>query len=141
MLQIEVNYMAVIVAAIANMAVGFMWFGPLFGKQWIKMMGWTPQQMQDAQKKGMAKSYILAFIASLITAWVLAELSVVVGSYLLLEGVSAGLKAGFLGWVGFALLVNLNSVIWEGKSWKLFMLNTGYYLVAFLVMGAIVGGM
>lgn len=135
---IQANYFAVIIAAIANMVMGFLWYGPIFGKQWIKMMGITQQQMEEAKKKGMTQSYIIASIGSLVTAWALAELTVLAGSYFSLGGVSAGLKAGFIGWL-FTLLVLLNSVAWEGKSWNLWLLNAGYYLTAFLVMGAIIG--
>ena len=103
------------------------------------MMGWTPQQIQEAQKKGMTKSYVIAIIGSLLTACVLAELMVVVGSYLELTGVLAGLKAGFIGWIGFVVPMALSTVAWEGKSWKLWSLNVGYYLVALLVMGIILG--
>ena len=141
MIYIQVNYLAVVLAAIANMAVGFLWFGPIFGKAWIAMMGWTPQEMGEAQKKGMTKSYIIAFVGSLLTAWVLAELIVLVNSYLGLTGMMAGLKASFLGWIGFTVPVLLSSVVWEGKSWKLWSLNVGYYLVAFIVMGAIISVM
>ncbi len=139
MYYISVNYFAVIVAAIVNMVVGFLWFGPIFGKQWVKMMGWTPEQIKEAQKKGMTKSYIIAIIGSLLTAWVIAELTVTLGSYLGLSGVMAGLKAGFIGWIGFVVPVGLSTVAWEGKSWNLWLLNVGYYLVALLLMGAIIG--
>lgn len=139
MMYVAVNYIAVIVAAIANMVVGFLWFGPIFGKQWVKMMGWTPEEMKEAQKKGMTKSYVIAIIGSLLTAWVIAELTVILGSYLYLTGIMAGFKAGFIGWIGFVVPVGLSTVAWEGKSWKLWLLNVGYYLVALLVMGAIIG--
>src|SRR3989344_4523376 len=141
MIYIQVNYVAVVLAAIANMVVGFLWFGPIFGKQWIKMMGWTEQEIQKAQKKGMTKSYIVAIIGSLLTAWIIAEISVMVSSYLGLSGVMAGLKTGFIGWIGFVVTVLLSTVAWEGKSWNLWLLNAGYYLLAFLVMGVIVGVM
>ena len=141
MINVPINYVAVILAAVANMVMGFLWFGPIFGKQWIKMMGITPQQIEEAKKKGMTQSYIIAFVGSFITAWVLAELAVFVESYLLIGAVAAGLKAGFLGWLGFTLLPLLNSVAWEGKSWNLWFLNASYYLVALMVMGAIVSWM
>ena len=139
MMYIAVNYLAVIIAAIVNMVVGFLWFGPIFGKQWIAMMGWTAQQMDSAKKQSMTKSYIFALIGSLLSAFVLAELTVVLASYLNLTGVMAGLKAGFLGWVGFAMPVLLGTVLWENRTWKLWGLNVAYYLVAYVVMGLIVG--
>ena len=138
-MYIAVNYVAVIVAAIANMVIGFIWYGPIFGKTWVAMMGWTPEQIGECQKKGMTKSYVIAIIGSLITALVLAELLVMVGSYLGLTGVLAGLKAAFIGWLGFVVPVALSGVAWEGKPWKLWFLNVGYSIVSLMVMGAILG--
>ena len=41
---ITVNYIAVLVCAIAAMPVGFLWFGPLFGKTWARHMGFGDMQ-------------------------------------------------------------------------------------------------
>jgi len=43
---VEINYLAVLVAAIASMALGFLWYGPLFGNQWKKLMGFTDKSMK-----------------------------------------------------------------------------------------------
>ena len=75
MVQVTINVWAVIVCAIANMALGFMWYGPLFGKQWVAMMGWTPEQMKMGQEKMQKdgwKTYLMAFVGSVIMAWILA---------------------------------------------------------------------
>ena len=61
-----INYLAVVLAALAAMVIGFVWYGPLFGKQWMALMGFTPQSMDEAKKKGMAKSYILMALGSLV---------------------------------------------------------------------------
>lgn len=138
MIYISINYMAVIVAAISTIIVGSLWYGPLFGKHWVKMMGWTPQQIEEGKKKGMMKSYILSIVGSLISACVLAKLAVLISSYSNLSGISAGLEAGFLGWL-LVIPVTLSTVLWEGRSWKLWLINVGHYLVSFLIMGMILG--
>src|SRR5688572_1633570 len=53
------NYLAILVAAVAGMAVGFFWYGPLFGKIWVKLSGFTKEDMEKAQAKGMTKTYVL----------------------------------------------------------------------------------
>jgi hypothetical protein len=49
----------------------------------------------------------------------------------------AALNAGVFTWLGFYMPVDLNTVAWEGRSWKLFFINTGYHLVAALVAAMI----
>jgi len=138
MIEVPVNYLAVVVAAVANMAVGFAWFGPLFGKMWISMMGWTAQHMEEAKKKSMAKTYAIAFVGSLLTAYVLSHLIVFAASYMQTNGVSVGLSTAFWIWLGFVVPLLLSMVLWEGKPWKLYFLNVSYYIVSLLVMGAII---
>ena len=127
-------------AAIANMALGFAWYGPVFGKQWVTMMGWSKEEMEKGkekmQKEGW-KTYLLAFISSLLMAYVLHHSIVFASSYFLIYGLNAGLMSGFWSWLGFIVPVTLSTVLWEGRSWKLWALNSGYYLVALLIMGMI----
>ena len=137
MSAVPINYLAVIVAAIASMALGFLWYGPIFGKQWIKEMGWSQEAMKAAQAKGMTKQYVLMALGSLIMAFVLAHNVVFGSSYLQMWGVFAGLQAGFWNWLGFIVPVLLGAVLWEGKSWRLWFINISYYLAALLIMGAI----
>lgn len=134
---VPLNIWAILVSAVAGVAIGFMWYGPVFGAWWVKEMGWSQADMEAAKKKGMAKQYILTILGSLAMAFVLAH-NVVFGSeYLNMFGLSAGLQAAFWNWLGFVVPVTLSSVLWEGKSWKLWFLNVGYYLVTLLAMGAI----
>lgn len=134
---VPINYLAILVAAIANMAIGTLWFGPLFGKAWIKMMGFTHADMEKAKKKGMAGTYVIAFISSLVMACVMKHSLVFASAYLGITGWSAGLQGGFWNWLGFMAPVLLGTVLWEGKSWKLWILTASYYLVALSVMGVI----
>jgi len=138
--MVPINYLAVVAAAVASMAIGFVWYGPLFGKQWMALMGFTKESMNAAKAKGMSKSYALMTIGSLVMAYVLANGLVFGNSYLNMYGVSAGLQGAFWYWLGFVAPVLLGLVLWDGKPWKLFFLNAGYYLVSMLAMGAILAG-
>ncbi len=132
--MVEVNYLAVFVAAVASMVIGGLWYSPLlFGKIWIKLSGMTEKQMAEAKKKGMAKSYILAYVGSVVMAYILAHFAKYAGAATPLEGA----MAGFWAWLGFVVPVVLGGFLWEGKPAKLFVLNIAHYLVALLVMGAI----
>ena len=136
-MEVPVNYLAVLVAAIASMVIGSLWYGPLFGKQWMAWSGMSPADLESAKQKGMAKSYAIMFVGSLVMAYVLAHALVFASAYLEAEGVSAGLTVGIWNWLGFVAPVTLGTVLWEGKPWKLWIINNGYYVVTLLVMGVI----
>ncbi|MBI3331672.1 DUF1761 domain-containing protein [Candidatus Peregrinibacteria bacterium] len=139
--EIPLNYTAIVIAAVLNMVVGFLWFGPLFGKHWIKMMGFTSADMEKAKKKGMAPTYVMAFVASLIMAFVLAHSLIFASDYLGVTGPMAGAQAGFWNWLGFIAPVTAGSVFWEEKSWKLWALTNGHYLVSLVLMGVVLAVM
>ena len=136
-MTVSINYLAVLLAAVANIVLGFLWYGPLFGKQWIAMMGFTKESMDEAKKKGMAKSYALMALGSLIMSYVLAHSFIFASAYTQTPGAVGGLMVGFWSWLGFVAPVTLGTVLWEGKTWKLWILNSGYYFVGLLIMGVI----
>lgn len=139
--MVPIEYGAVVVAAILSMVIGFVWYGPLFGKVWSELMGWgpmTPEKMKEMQKKARP-AYAITFVASLVMAYVLAHTYVFASSYTNTVGLVGGLMAGFWSWLGFIMPVTLGSVLWDGKPWKLWFINAGYWLVLLLVMGAVIG--
>ncbi|MBX4189281.1 DUF1761 domain-containing protein [Candidatus Parcubacteria bacterium] len=135
MQAIDINYLAVVVAAVVQMVLGYLWYGPLFGKKWMALMDIDPNNMGD--KSGMGKRYALMFIGSLIMSWVLVYAITYAGLTIGTIGVTLGLLIGLMNWLGFIAPVTLGSVLWENKSWKLWWLNNGYYIVSLLLMGAI----
>ncbi len=138
--MVPINYLAVVLGAVIMMVLGGLWYGPLFGKQWIALMGFGEGKVQEMQAKGMGamwKSYALMGLGSLIMSFVLAHSVIFANAYLGSSGVWGGLQGGFWGWLGFVVPVSLGTVLWEGKSWKLWGLNAGYYLVGLLIVGAV----
>ena len=135
--MVPVNYLAVFFAAVLSMALGYAWYGPLFGKPWMKLMGITKESMKGMKGSDMQKLYGMQFVGSLVMAFVLSHVLVFASKYLGESGVSAGLQTGFWNWLGFVAPVTLGSVLWEGKSWKLWLLNNGYYLVTLMAMGTV----
>ena len=128
-----VNLVAVLVAAIASMVIGFLWYGPLFGKQWMAMM--KIKKSDIAKMKKMAgKNYAWTFIISLVTAYVLAVFIDLAGA----STVAAGATIAFWAWLGFVATVTAGSVLWDGKSTNLYFLNNAFQLIAMVVMGAII---
>lgn len=136
-MEIEVNYLAVLFAAVANMVVGFIYYHPaVLGKPWMKEKGLTPEKLKKAQKE-MGKLYGVSFVVALITAYVLSHVMTMSMAYFKYDELSTGLTSAFWMWLGFVMPVQLTDQIFGGKNWKLFGINTGYQLVALFVMGAV----
>tara|TARA_B100000315_G_C14350442_1_gene483739 strand:+ start:388 stop:786 length:399 start_codon:yes stop_codon:yes gene_type:complete len=129
-----VNNIAVLVAAIGSMVVGMLWYGPLFGQKWVKLMGWNKAEAKKKQEAGK-KSLVYAFIGTLVTAYVLAMFIGNLGA----SGPRAGAIVGFWIWLGFLATSQVGRVLWEGSPKQLYYLNTFFNLVNLAVMGAIIG--
>ncbi len=131
-----VNLLAVLVAAIATMVVGFLWYSPiLFARPWMVLMGYNPDDKSalDEMRKGAGKNYAVAFVLGVISALVLGKIiqvtTVNTGLY--------GLKIAFAVWLGFVTTVQLTAVLFSKKPFKLYAIDTGYQLVSYLAMGVI----
>lgn len=141
MIEVPINFLAIIAAAVATMVIGFLWYGPLFGKQWSRLMGWgemTPEKMKEMQKKALP-GYTIQFVGALFMACVFAYILVFANTYFNESGALPGIEGALWLWVGFIVPVTIGSVFWEGKPWRLWFINAGYFLVNLLVIGAILG--
>jgi hypothetical protein len=131
----DVNYVAVLVAAVVSIVLGMLWYSPaLFGKQWMKLVGLTQKDMNKMKKKGMTGSYVGMIISSLVLAYVLAVFIGIAGT----TGIAGGLQIGFWLWLGFQATVTLGNVLWAGGPFKLWVLNNSFNLLSVLVQGAII---
>ena len=138
-MNVEVNYLAVLVAGVVSMGVGFFWYSPtLFGKPWMKLMGFTKETMAGA-KKEMGKMYALSFVATLVMAYVLVHVMTFSENFYHYSSVQTGLTSAFWVWLGFVAPVQMTDVLFGGKKWNLFFINTGYQLASLLAMGVTLG--
>ena len=131
-----VNLWAVLVSALATMVAGFLWYSPaLFAKPWTILMGYDPNdkaKMAEMQKSA-GKSYAISFVASLVSAFILSKIIHVTTVNTALYG----MKIGFVVWLGFVTTVQLTAKLFGNQPTKLYLINTGYQLVCYLAMGAI----
>jgi len=125
----EINWFAVALAALVSFPLGFLWYGPLFGKAWAAEVGMTEEK---AKSGNPAVVFGGAFVLALIQA---ATFAMFLGATPLPDAALYGLVAG-LCWVGAAFGVQY---LFERKSWKLTAINAGYNTVAFTLIGAIIG--
>ena len=133
-----VNLWAVLVSALATMVVGFLWYSPvLFANPWMVLMGYDPNDKAKIaeMQKSAGPSYFMSLIASILAAFVLGKLIAVAGA----DSAVEGLKIGLVVWLGFVTTVQFTNALFSRQKNKLYMINTGYQLVCYVAMGAILG--
>ena len=129
-----VNYFAIVVGSVLSMAIGAMWYGPLFGKKWLEIVGATAEDL-EARKKMQAAAgplYVMQFVLTLFQVLVLAHLvadTTRVG----------GLERSLWIWAAFVIPTLAGAVMWtneEGRrKWARFLVQGGYQLTIFIVFG------
>jgi hypothetical protein len=128
---------AVLVAALAAFVIGFMWHGPLFGKQWIKLMGIPQAKVEAMQAKGMGPMVprmIAGYLQQAVIATVISYLAAGLG----VVGVVPALTLAVVLWLGFIATVLLNGVLWEERTVSLYLFNVVYHFVSIAAMTLIV---
>ena len=135
---VPLNYVAVVVAAIASMVIGFLYYSPsLFGGKWMKLAGITKKEADKAMKQGMAKTLVLGFITALVMAWVIAMIIGNVGAATVTEGA----MVGFWAWLGFVATFSYHGVLWGKQPHSLGTLQNGNNLISMVVIGAIIAAL
>lgn len=131
MADLQLNFAAIVVAALLSFAIGGLWYSPLlFARAWLKECGLTEEQTRQAP---MARTFGFAALASLVMAF---NLAAFIGPKASLGfGLFAGAAAG-IGWVAMALGV---IYLFEQRSLKLWLINSGYQVVALTLMGGLLG--
>jgi hypothetical protein len=133
--QLDVNWIAIIVAAAAAFAIGALWYSPvLFGRRWMAAHGHTPEKLA-AMQSSMAKTYTFSFVTYVIMAMVIALLLGLTGGATAIQGIVLAILA----WLGFGFTIGLNSNLYSDKPAAAFLIDAGYQFVHVIVMGAIIG--
>jgi hypothetical protein len=131
MFETNIEILEIIIAALASMFIGMMWYsGAMFGKAWLKLVG-------IKQPKPHWIHYVSAFIISIIASVVL---TFFIG-FLQYPTPGGGVVLGFFAWLGFIATTSMNPVIWEGQNIRLFLINNSSALAQLLVMGLILGAL
>jgi hypothetical protein len=128
------HWLAILVAAVAGFAVGGVWYGPLFGKPWMAARGFTPESAK--QNVNMPMIFGLTFVLNLVAAFMLDHLYATYDAPIGFH--HSLLIAGIIG-VGFiATSIGVN-YLFSRMPRALFLIDAGYWIVIYLVMGAIFG--
>jgi hypothetical protein len=129
-MTVHVNYLAVLIAAIANYILATIWYAAIFGKVWKRLTGITDM-------KPAPMNIVLVFIGSLILSYVLYHSIVFGDAYLRMGGIEGGIMGGFFGWLGYIAPITLSTKLYEKKPWGLWLLDNAFWLISLVVMGAI----
>lgn len=126
----EINWLAVLAAALSSFLLGGVWYSALFAKAWQKAAGLSDKQIKNGNMALIfGGSFVLALIAS-------ASFAVFLGNGLdATTGALYGFTAG-LCWVSASFGINY---LFERKSLSLFLINGGYHTLQFTLIGAILG--
>lgn len=138
-MELAISYIAVLLAGVASMAVGFFWYSTLaFGKPWMQLKGYTEETLKATQAE-MGKWYAVSFVGSLLMAYILAHVAHLSDAFFGYGLLPAALSSAFFMWLGFVMPVQLTQQIFGEKKWKLLAIDTGYQLASLLAMGLIIG--
>jgi len=131
MQHLHFNYWAILVSALIQWFIGALWYSPvLFAKPWMAMIF---IRKDSVKKNSMIFGMIASFIGSLVTSLMIAHVAIWSGASTYPEG----MLIGFILWLGFIAAPLWASYIYEGRPFKLYAINTGYWLVCLLVSGGL----
>ncbi|MBI4088378.1 DUF1761 domain-containing protein [Candidatus Kaiserbacteria bacterium] len=131
--MIEVTFIPILAAGIASTLLGMAWYHPkVFGAAWMRMSNITPE-MAEKGKRRMPLLALVGLAAAMLVAWVMNYIGILLGVY----DIVGAVVLGFWCWIGFVAPTMLGMVLWEQKPFRLYMINSAYWLTSFVVMAII----
>ena len=128
MVFLQVNILAVLVAAVIQWVLGWLWFGVLFKKDWTAMV-----PKQGGASSSPAGVMALIFITNVILSFALVKLVVLTGWLTWGRGSLVGAICG----LGFVVPPMFAQHISEQRPFKLFGINALYWLIAMYLSGGL----
>lgn len=129
-----VNYWAVFLCGIIAMGLGALWYSPmLLGKMWIESLDKSDEELK--KDFNPLKAYTVSTIAQLVMAYILARVMSFSGATTPEEGI----RVAFMVWVGFIATTMTINMLFEGKTFKQFVVDGGYHFIVLMVYGLILG--
>jgi hypothetical protein len=127
----QVNWLGVIVATVFTMALGFLWYGPFFGKPWLAAMEKMGKKREDM--KMSAAGFVLPLIGAFISALVLDIIIIAFGG----GDWWMGLAVGVVVWIGVGASATLTAGVFEGRPAGLWIIAFFYFLVVYGALGVL----
>jgi hypothetical protein len=128
----DLNYLAILTSGALYWILGGVWYAAVFAKAYQAGLSFSEDQKKQSQKD-FPKALALHFIGGLISALVIATLTRAFNA----TSFFSGLVCGFWPWFGFAFTIQTNLKMFERRPTSLYVLDGGFYLIAFSFMGGI----
>lgn len=136
-MEVQVNYLAVFLAALSSMAVGSIWYAKsVFGTTWMKL---AKVKDNNGDNSSMIYPLLATFAVSLVTAYVLAHVARLSNVYFQNSFLQDSVTTAFWVWLGFTAARFITHDAFEGRRKKLTLINISHELVTFLVMALVIG--
>lgn len=134
MFEADVNYLAVLIGAIAAQPLGALWYAVIFPNQWMAARGYTEADVEDGNKP---MPYLVAFLLALVIAYTLARLVDMVGA----DSVGDCIAVAAFVWAGLVGAVQATQALFSNAPSKLrvFAIEGGYQLATFVLIGFVLG--
>ena len=124
----------IVAACVASVLIGWVWYHPrVFGTTWMRLANVTPE-MAERGKKMMPLSVILSLCGSMLIAYVMNYVGI---AFHIFDWVGAVFELALWCWLGFVVPTSLGTILWEQRPFKLYLINTLYWLVTFIAMALI----
>ncbi len=137
-MEVTINYWAVVLAAVSSMVVGSIWYArSVFGDKWAKLAHVNMNKKQTNAE--MTKLFGSVFLASLLTAYILAHVTFLSNSYFQNSFLQDALSTAFWLWLGLTAARILTHDLFEGRPFKLTLLTFGNEFVTIMIMGVVIG--
>jgi hypothetical protein len=137
-MEVDVNYLAVLLAGVSSMVVGAIWYSrSVFGEVWMKLAKVKMNGKMTAMDN--IRLYGLTFVASLVMAYVLAHVTFLSNDFFGGSFLSSALTTAFWLWLGFTAVRFLTHDLFEGRPMKLTLLSAGNELATVMVMALVIG--
>ena len=129
----SVKWWVLLVGIGVHFITGMLWYGPFFGKPWMKLVGITEQEIRDSG--GMTP---LFFVSSILTAVVSTYTLVIVFNLVYVQSIAGAIGLATLLWLGFSAAPNLNNGLFEKRPFRLFLINSFFRLTTLLVLAIVI---
>jgi hypothetical protein len=132
--MVHVNYIAVLVAAIAVFLLGWLYYSPLlFYKPWMRARGIDPAAAMAGAKMPGGK-LVIELLRCIVLAYIIARFAALLG----ISSWMGAVHFGVLLWIGFPVILLIGSILWENTPVKVAAIHAGDWLVKMLVIPIIV---
>ncbi len=133
----EINFLAVGLAALAGIIIGAVWFGPkTFFPLWWRFLGKNPAEQPGTDNMALifGSTFVAAVIQSIVMAVFINLAQQATGSMDTVTGLAIGALVG----VGFAATASVSHHLFGGFAIKAWVLEAGQDIVSLAAMGAII---